>query len=328
MNLTYQEAGVDIDAGNELVRRIKRMTAGSKAKASAIGGFSGLFPMPKSAGQSFLSGCCDGVGTKLKIAFLLDKHDTVGIDLVAMNVNDLICVGAKPLFFLDYFACGSLDVGTAEKVIQGIFNGCEEAGAALLGGETAEMPGFYKDGEYDLAGFAVGWAPKKSVLDGKKVKAGDVLLGLPSSGFHSNGYSLVRKVFSEPEIRALGSELIAPTKIYVKPVLAALSKPSLKGAIKSIAHITGGGWYENIPRVLPRGFGVRVRKGSWPVPDIFRKLQVKGSVAEKEMYRTFNMGIGLVMVADKAKADRVKKEFAECHILGEIEKGMEGVVVQ
>src|SRR3989344_1901851 len=303
MNLTYQEAGVDIDAGNELVRRIKRMTAGSKAKASAIGGFSGLFPMPKSAGQSFLSGCCDGVGTKLKIAFLLDKHDTVGIDLVAMNVNDLICVGAKPLFFLDYFACGKLDVGTAEKVIRGIFNGCEESGCALLRGETAEMPGFYKEGEYDLAGFAVGWAAKKSVLDGKRVKAGDVLLGLPSSGFHSNGYSLVRKVFSEPEIRALGAELIAPTKIYVKPVLSVLEskKSVLKGAIKAVAHITGGGWYENIPRVIPRGFSVRVRKGSWPVLDIFKKLQAKGNVDETEMYRTFNMGIGLVMVADKAK---------------------------
>lgn len=330
MNITYKKAGVDINAGNELVRRIKLITAGSKASARAIGGFSGLFPMPKFSGRSFLSGCCDGVGTKLKIAFLLNKHDTVGIDLVAMNVNDLICAGAKPLFFLDYFACGKLDVGTAEKVIRGIFNGCEESGAALLGGETAEMPGFYKEGEYDLAGFAVGWAAKKSILDGKKIKAGDVLLGLPSSGFHSNGYSLVRKVFSETEIRALGAELIAPTKIYVKPVLSVLEskKPALKGAVKAIAHITGGGWYENIPRVIPQGFGVRVRKGSWPVLDIFNKLQAKGSVAEKEMYRTFNMGIGLVIVADKAKADRVKREFNECYVLGEIEKGREGVVIQ
>jgi len=322
--LTYQKSGVDIDAGNELVRRIKRMTAGSKVSSKAIGGFSGLFPLPKTSGPGFLSGCCDGVGTKLKIAFLLNKHDTVGIDLVAMNVNDLICVGAKPLFFLDYFACGKLEVGIAEKVIEGIYRGCEESGCTLLGGETAEMPGFYLHGEYDLAGFAVGWAPQKSIVDGKKVKAGDVLLGLPSSGFHSNGYSLVRKVFSESEIRALGAELIAPTYIYVKPVLAALKK----SGIKAIAHITGGGWYENIPRVIPKGFSVRVRKGSWPVLDIFNKLQAKGGVDEAEMYRTFNMGIGLVIVADKARADAVRKSFKECYVLGQIEKGGEGVTLQ
>src|SRR3989338_6770480 len=180
--LTYEKAGVNINAGNELVQRIKRIVAGSQKSAGAIGGFSGLCPLPKPLNQFLLSGCCDGVGTKLKIAFILDKHDTVGIDLVAMNVNDLICVGAKPLFFLDYFACGSLDVGIAEKVIQGIFNGCEEAGAALLGGETAEMPGFYKDGEYDLAGFAVGWADKNEILDPQRTKPGDVVIGLPSSG--------------------------------------------------------------------------------------------------------------------------------------------------
>ena len=323
MALTYEKAGVNIDAGNELVRRIKKIVAGSKLSSSAIGGFSGLFPLGSKYKNTFLSGCCDGVGTKLKLAFLLNKHDTVGIDLVAMNVNDLICTGAKPLFFLDYFACGKLEVDTAEQVIRGIHKGCEESDCALLGGETAEMPGFYPPGEYDLAGFAVGMVEKKDLIDRKSVKDGDILLGLPSSGVHSNGYSLVRKVFNDNELKALGAELLEPTKIYVRPILSLLSK---KGhGVKGIAHLTGGGWPENIPRVLPSGFRVEVRLGSWPILPIFDKIRAKGGIEENEMYRTFNMGIGLVLVVDKKKVDAVRKALKTTYLLGEIRKGGEGV---
>ncbi len=328
--LTYAQAGVSIDAGNELVRRIKKLVAASKKPNKAIGGFSGLYPLPKPLNNFLLSGCCDGVGTKLKIAEILNKHDTIGIDLVAMNVNDLICVGAKPLFFLDYFACGKLDVEVAEDVIRGIVRGCEESDCVLLGGETAEMPGFYKPGEYDLAGFALGLVGQKQVVDGKKIKAGDVVIGIPSSGFHSNGYSLVRKVFSEDEIRQYGKELLAPTRLYVRPVVKLLESKDKKvqGAVKAIAHITGGGWFENPPRVFPKGFQANLRLGSWQIHDIFTKLQKKGNVAHNEMFRTFNMGIGLMLVVDKNKADAVKKHFKDAVILGEMAKGSEGVVLK
>lgn len=319
--ITYQQAGVNIDAGNELVRRIKKIVSGSRLSRQAIGGFSGLYPLSK---NTFLSGCCDGVGTKLKIAFLLNKHDTVGVDLVAMNVNDLICTGAKPLFFLDYFACGKLDVGVAEQVIRGVQKGCEESGCALLGGETAEMPGFYEPGEYDLAGFAVGSVDRKDLINRKSIRAGDVVLGLPSSGIHSNGYSLVRKVFGEAELIEHGPELIAPTTIYVKPILAALKKP--EHGIKGIAHVTGGGWPENIPRVLPEGCQVQVERGSWTIPPIFKKIQDKGQISDAEMFRTFNMGIGLALVVDKSKVVSVQKVLKRARVLGEIKKGNRGVL--
>ncbi|OGR51574.1 MAG: phosphoribosylformylglycinamidine cyclo-ligase [Elusimicrobia bacterium RIFCSPLOWO2_02_FULL_39_32] len=321
---TYQESGVSIDAGNELVQRIKKIVSSSPLSSKAIGGFSGLFPLPKPLNSYYLSGCCDGVGTKLKIAFLLDRHDTVGIDLVAMNVNDLICTGAKPLFFLDYFACGKLDVDLAEKVILGIQKGCAESNCALLGGETAEMPGFYKEGEYDLAGFALGLLNKKSLLKKERIKQGDCLLGIPSSGLHSNGYSLVRKVFSEDELKKYGEELIAPTKIYVKKILSLLNK-SFGKSVKGIAHVTGGGWYENILRVFPKGFGIQIKKGSWKIQEIFERIQSQGNISDQEMFRTFNMGIGLILVVSKEQASKVMDFLGNAVLLGEVKKGKEEV---
>ncbi len=324
--ITYAQAGVNIDAGNELVNRIKKIVSASKRGKSSIGGFSGLYPLPKGFGKGYISGCCDGVGTKLKLAFLLNKHDTVGIDLVAMNVNDLICQGATPLFFLDYFGCGKLDVDTAESVIRGIYNGCEESGCVLLGGETAEMPGFYEAGEYDLAGFAVGILKDANLVNRKGVKAGDAVIGLASSGVHSNGFSLVRKIFSEEELKENGDALIAPTRIYVKKIMALLNNKKFKGAVKAIAHITGGGWPENPPRVVPKGFQFEFKKGSWPILDIYKKMQRRGNVEEAEMFRTFNMGIGLMLVVAADKADAVRAFLKEGYFIGHIAKGNAGVV--
>lgn len=328
MTTTYKQAGVSIHAGNELVRRIKKIVSGSPASLTAIGGFSGLFALPKKLENFYLAGCCDGVGTKLKIAFLLEKHDTIGIDLVAMNVNDLLCSGAQPLFFLDYFACGKLKVGIAEKVIRGIQTGCEESECILLGGETAEMPGFYKKGEYDLAGFAVGMVQRRSALDGKKIQPGDFVLGLPSSGVHANGFSLIRKIFSRRELLKFGAELLTPTRIYVKQVLPLLSTlhaqrlPLLKG----IAHITGGGWIENIPRLLPRGVQVEIKKGSWQVPEIFYRIQKKAQLSSLEMYKTFNMGIGLALVVAPERLARVSAVLKDGVILGKVTRGRAGVL--
>lgn len=301
--LTYKDAGVDIDAGAELVRRIAKMTSG-------IGGFGGLFPL----GDSYLVAGTDGVGTKLKLAFETGRHDTIGIDLVAMSVNDIITLGAKPLFFLDYYATSRLDVDLAEKVIKGIVDGCKQSDCALLGGETAEMPDFYKEGEYDLSGFAVGIVKKDSVIDGKNIVAGDVLIGLPSSGVHSNGFSLVRKVLDHSgssltdqlpgEAITLGEALMAPTVIYVKQVLDIIGK----GGVKGIAHITGGGFTDNIPRVFPKGLGAVIYEGSWKVLPVFKWIQQAGKIEDAEMRRTFNMGIGMVLVVSKESADTLLKE--------------------
>src|SRR3989339_1346254 len=253
--ITYKKPGVAIDAGNELVRRIKK-------KLPKIGGFGGLFPLEGT--NINLVSSTDGVGTKLKLAFLLNKHDTVGIDLVAMNVNDIICCGAKPLFFLDYFACGKLDVGLAEKVISGIKKGCDISGCALVGGETAEMPGFYPPGEYDLAGFSVGVLEKGKEITGKQIRPGDVLVGIPSSGPHSNGNSLIRKVFSKAELKKYGAQLLAPTRIYVKEVLKLLNAFRTP-VVHGIAHITGGSFYDKIERILPANIRVVINKNSWKV---------------------------------------------------------------
>lgn len=323
--LTYKDAGVDIDAGTELVRRIAKMTPG-------IGGFGGLFPF----GDSYLVAGTDGVGTKLKLAFDMDQHDTIGIDLVAMSVNDIITSGAKPLFFLDYFATSRLDVDQAEQVIKGIVDGCKQSECALLGGETAEMPGFYAPGEYDLSGFAVGSVKKDALVDGKKISAGDVLLGLPSSGVHSNGFSLVRKVLAKSGASlqdplpgadvTIGEALLAPTTIYVKQVLELLAKFEIKG----IAHITGGGFTDNIPRVFPKGLGVNVNVGSWEVLPIFKWLQEQGGVEDAEMRRTFNMGIGMVLIVSKDVAEALVSEdtsYGKVYRLGDIVKG-EGVTFQ
>lgn len=311
--ITYKKAGVDVDAGNALVDRIKKMTTG-------IGGFAGLFPMPKGLRDPQLVGCTDGVGTKLKIAFLSGVHHTVGIDLVAMNVNDLLCCGARPLFFLDYFACGRLNVDVAENVIKGIVEGCRQSACKLLGGETAEMPGFYEPGEYDLAGFATGVVEKSRIIDGRTIRAGDVLLGVPSSGFHSNGYSLIRKVVPEPELKQRWAEFLTPTTIYystLKPLLWG-KKPT---PIKGMAHITGGGFIDNIPRMLPKGLQAVVEKGSWPVPALFLEIQKRAQLPDEEMYRTLNMGIGLVLAVAPKDAAAVQKALKTSYPIGRIERG-------
>jgi phosphoribosylformylglycinamidine cyclo-ligase len=313
--LSYKDAGVDIDAGDALVERIKPLAKKTMREGvlAGIGGFGALFEVPKRYQEPVLVSGTDGVGTKLKLAFEWNMHDTVGIDLVAMSVNDVLVQGAEPLFFLDYFACGKLDVDTAAAVVGGIAKGCELSGCALIGGETAEMPGMYPAGEYDLAGFCVGAVEKSKILTGKNVQHGDVVLGLASSGVHSNGFSLVRKCIeragSNPPATLDGKPfkqaLMEPTRLYVKNVLAALAKhpdsPS-KGGIKALAHITGGGLLENIPRVLPEGLAAQLRKGSWPQTDLFAWLQKTAGIDDIEMNRTFNNGIGMVIVVNAHEA--------------------------
>lgn len=314
--ITYKKAGVDVDAGNALVDRIKKMSP-------VIGGFAGLYPLPKGYDEPMLVGCTDGVGTKLKIAFLADKHDTVGIDLVAMNVNDLLCCGAKPLFFLDYFACGKLKVDVAEKVIKGIVEGCRQSDCQLLGGETAEMPGFYEPDEYDLAGFATGVVEKAKVIDGRTVRAGDILLGLPSSGLHSNGYSLVRKVFSEKELAKRWKEFLEPTTIYVSALRPLIEMK--QGVIKGMAHITGGGFIDNIPRFFPKGLQARITDRSWPVPELFHEIQQKAKLPDTEMFRTLNMGIGLVMAVAPENVSVIEKHVKTVYPIGVVEEGSQGL---
>ena len=322
--ITYKKSGVDIDEANRFVRAIKPFTRG-------IGGFGGLFKFDtKNYQEPYLVSSTDGVGTKLKIAFLVGKHNTVGIDLVGMNVNDILCAGAKPLFFLDYIACGKIQKGVLVDVVKGIAEGCRQAGCSLVGGETAEMPGFYKDGEYDLAGFCVGAVDKLKVINGSKIKSGDYLVGIESSGPHSNGFSLIRKVFTKKELIKYADELLKPTRIYVKPILSLLSAIRYPlSAIKGITHITGGAFYDKIPRIIPKGLGIRVDKTSWPVPDIFRLIQEKGNVPESDMYRTLNMGIGLVLAVDKNWADKIilklKNSGLKSWIIGEVIKGKERV---
>ncbi|CAH8268660.1 unnamed protein product [Arabidopsis lyrata] len=325
-SLTYKDSGVDIDAGTELVKRIAKMAPG-------IGGFGGLFPL----GDDYLVAGTDGVGTKLKLAFETGIHDTIGIDLVAMSVNDIITSGAKPLFFLDYFATSRLDVDLAEKVIKGIVEGCRQSECALLGGETAEMPGFYAEGEYDLSGFAVGIVKKNAVINGKNIVAGDVLIGLPSSGVHSNGFSLVRRVLARSNLSlndalpggltTLGEALMAPTVIYVKQVLDIISR----GGVKGIAHITGGGFTDNIPRVFPDGLGAVIHTDAWELPPLFKWIQQSGRIEDMEMRRTFNLGIGMVMVVSPEAASRILQEAKNgdyvAYRVGEVING-EGVSYQ
>ncbi len=308
--LSYKDAGVDIVAGDELVERIKPLAKKTLREGvlAGIGGFGALFEVPKRYQEPVLVSGTDGVGTKLKLAFEWNMHDTVGIDLVAMSVNDVLVQGAEPLFFLDYFACGKLDVDTAAAVVGGIAKGCELSGCALIGGETAEMPGMYPAGEYDLAGFAVGAVEKSKILTGQNVQVGDVVLGLASSGVHSNGFSLVRKCIERAGTDApamldgqpFRQAIMAPTRLYVKNVLAALAQHP----IKALAHITGGGLLENIPRVLPQGLAAHLQKGSWPQTELFAWLQKTAGIDDTEMNRTFNNGIGMVVVisADHAPA--------------------------
>lgn len=330
-NITYKSSGVDITKANRLIKDIKKLVDTTRVKGSmdSIGGFGGFFdPAASGVKNPLLVASTDGVGTKLKIAQAADKHDTIGIDLVAMCVNDVLCSGARPLFFLDYFAAGTLDAKVWNKVLEGIVNGCRQAGCALLGGETAEMPGMYKKGEYDLAGFTVGAVDRTRVIDGKNIKDGDVLLGLESNGLHSNGYSLVRKLFTASEIKKHSKLFLKPTLIYVKPFLEVGKKVKIKGA----ANITGGGFFDNVPRALPSGVGAVIKRGSWKLPEVFDLIKKKAKVSERELYRTLNMGIGMVLVLsakDAKKAQEVfKKKFKlNSYVIGRVTKGKREVKI-
>ncbi|MCI7656674.1 phosphoribosylformylglycinamidine cyclo-ligase [Anaerotignum sp.] len=338
---SYKAAGVDITAGYQAVELMKKhiartVTAGAM---SDIGGFGGLFEMDLTGiTKPVLVSGTDGVGTKLKLAFLMDKHDTVGIDCVAMCVNDIICCGAKPLFFLDYIAVGKNFPEKVAAIVSGVAEGCVQSGASLIGGETAEMPGFYPEDEYDLAGFAVGVVDKDKILDNKTMEAGDVVIALPSSGVHSNGFSLVRRVFdvenadiktplAELGGKSLGETLLAPTKIYVKPMLALFEEVK----VKAVSHITGGGFYENIPRSIPKGFGAKIDKSALRIPPIFKLLAEKGNIPERDMFNTFNMGVGMSVVVAKADAEKaleiLKANGEDAYIMGEIIPSEEGVVI-
>ena len=317
-SLSYRDAGVDIDAGDQLVENIKPFAKRTMRPEvlGDLGGFGALVEISKKYQNPVLVSGTDGVGTKLKLAFEWDIHHTVGIDLVAMSVNDILVQGAEPLFFLDYFACGKLDVARATDVIKGIAKGCEQSGCALIGGETAEMPGMYPEGEYDLAGFAVGVVEKSKVINGRSIRPGDVVLGLASNGAHSNGYSLIRKIIerSNPDLdtefdggQTLRQAVIAPTRLYVKPILAALEKFEIKG----MAHITGGGLTENIPRVLPENCVAQIDAQSWPLPKLFQWLQQAGNVEQQEMYRTFNCGIGMAVIVPAEQAEAAQAFLTE-----------------
>lgn len=312
--LTYKTAGVDIKQADVFVQSIrglvqKTMMPAAVQKHKAFGS---LFDLTKiKCKNPVLVASTDGVGTKLLIAKYVNTHDTVGIDLVAMNVNDVLCAGARPLFFLDYIACGKVRPPVLKEVVKGIAKGCQLAGCSLIGGETAEMPGLYNEDEYDLAGFAVGVAEKSKIIDGSTIEKGDILIGLESSGLHSNGFSLVRKVFSFPEQKKLAKELLCPTRIYVKEVLPVLEKFHVKG----VAHITGGAFYEKLTKIIPEGKCALVYKGSWPVPKIFSLVQNKGSVPEEDMYTTFNMGIGMVLIVRPKDAEPVRKMLASKKVM-------------
>ncbi|MEX2415588.1 MAG: phosphoribosylformylglycinamidine cyclo-ligase [Paenibacillaceae bacterium] len=339
MSDAYKQAGVDITAGNEAVERMKKHVKRTfrPEVLSGIGGFGGLFGLDKDKYEEpvLVSGT-DGVGTKLKLAFAMDRHDTIGIDAVAMCVNDIVVSGAEPLFFLDYLACDKVIPGKIEAIVAGIAEGCVQSGCALIGGETAEMPGMYSEGEYDIAGFSVGIVDKKKMIDGSKIKAGDVVIGLASSGIHSNGYSLVRKLLLEQSgykltdrvdvlDAVLGDVLLTPTKIYVKTVVSLMNKVTLKGLV----HITGGGFIENIPRVLPDSVNVEIDYGTWPILPIFDLLQSKGAITNNDMFRTFNMGIGMVIVVSEEQAEETLKVATElgeeAYRIGQVTEGT-GVV--
>jgi len=336
--LSYKDAGVDIDAGDALVERIKPLARKTMREGvlAGIGGFGALFEVPKRFKEPVLVSGTDGVGTKLKLAFEWDMHDTVGIDLVGMSVNDVLVQGAEPLFFLDYFACGKLDVDTAAAVVGGIARGCELSGCALIGGETAEMPGMYPPGEYDLAGFCVGVVEKSKILTGRDVCPGDVVLGLASSGVHSNGFSLVRKCLERAgddlpatlDGQTFRQALMAPTRLYVKSVLATLAAHP----VKALAHITGGGLLENIPRVLPEGLAAHLQKGSWPQSQLFAWLQATAGISDQEMNRTFNNGIGMVVVVAATDAQAVaatlRAQGETVYAIGAIASRGDGAPVQ
>ena len=342
MGKSYKDAGVDISLANQIVKKIKPLISKTSIPGvlGGIGGFGGLFSL---TGQKYkepvLVSSTDGVGTKLKIAFALNKHDTVGIDLVAMSVNDIIVCGAKPLFFLDYISIGKLSKKVVVELIKGITEGCKMADCALLGGETAEMPGFYPEGEYDLAGFAVGIVEKSKIIDGREIKKGDSVIGIASNGLHSNGFSLVRKVLLESKKykigdkipsfeKSLGEELLKPTSIYVSPVLHLLEKYKILG----IAHITGGGIVENIPRILPEEVSIQINQKSWAKPSIFTFIQKEGEISDEEMYRTFNMGIGMVLIVSDRESEKILEELrimgCDSCLIGKVIKGNKQIIIR
>lgn len=339
--LTYRDAGVDIDAGNLSVKLIKDSVKATYRQEvlGDLGGFGGLFAMSTKYKEPVLVSGTDGVGTKLRLAFILDKHDTIGQDAVAMCVNDILVQGAEPLFFLDYLAVGKLEPEQVADVVKGVANACKESGCALIGGETAEMAGFYAEGEYDIAGFAVGAVEKSKIITSEKVKAGDVILGLPSSGVHSNGYSLVRKIvfdvkgFKGDEYidelgKTIGEELLTPTRLYPKSCLPLIEKFDIHGMV----HVTGGGYYENIPRALPEDMGAEIDATSWPVPPIFNLLKEWGNVDWHEMYRTFNMGIGMIIIASADEAEKIKADLQArneaVYEIGKVTQGSHEVIVK
>ncbi len=339
---SYKDAGVDITAGYKAVELMKQHIARTMTKGSMsdIGGFGGLFELDLTGiAKPVLVSGTDGVGTKLKLAFIMDKHDTVGIDCVAMCVNDIICCGAKPLFFLDYIACGKNVPERIADIVSGVAEGCVQSGAALIGGETAEMPGFYPVDEYDLAGFSVGVVDRDKVVDNKSITQGDVIIALPSSGVHSNGFSLVRKVFDveNADIKApcealggksIGETLLTPTKIYVKPMLALFEAVKVKG----VSHITGGGFYENIPRTIPEGYGAKIQKSSIRILPIFDLIAKTGNIPERDMFNTYNMGVGMSVIVAKEDADKalevLKANGEDAYIIGEVVKSEEGVIIE
>ena len=330
--ISYKDAGVDIEKGDSFVQAIKPMVESTFRPdvVTGLGGFAGCVSLSlERYKKPILVSSTDGVGTKLKIAFMMDRHDTIGIDLVAMCVNDIVVTGARPLFLLDYLATSQLDPARGKAVVEGIVKGCMEAECSLIGGETAEMPGFYKKGEYDLAGFAVGIVENAELIDGTRVTVGDKVIGIASSGLHSNGFSLARKVFPERELKGeTGRRLLRPTRIYTPVLLRALRTIP----IKAMAHITGGGFYDNIPRVLPEGRGARIQRGSWPVLDIFRAIQRRGSIGDREMFRTFNMGVGMVVVVDGDAAPAAVRLFESLRCpawrIGTIVSGRREVVLE
>ncbi len=337
---SYAAAGVDITAGYKAVELMKKYVARTVTEGvcSDVGGFGGLFELPEGLKKPVLVSGTDGVGTKLKLAFIMDKHDTVGIDCVAMCVNDVICSGAKPLFFLDYIACGKNVPERIADIVKGVAEGCVQSGSALIGGETAEMPGFYPVDEYDLAGFSVGVVDKEKILNNKEMQEGDVIIALPSSGVHSNGFSLVRKVFDVENAdiktplerlggKSIGETLLTPTKIYVKPILALLEEVKVKG----ISHITGGGFYENIPRSIPDGLGAKVNKSAVKILPIFTLLQETGNIPERDMFNTFNMGVGMSVVVNKEDTEKaieiLKANGEDAYIIGEIIKSDDKIII-
>ena len=335
MPIDYKQAGVDVEAGYEAVKLMKRhiKTTFDENVLGDVGSFGGLYSIAGfNMREPVLVSGTDGVGTKLKLAFALDKHDTVGIDLVAMCANDIICQGAKPLFFLDYMATGKLLPEKAAQIVAGIADGCRQAGCALIGGETAEMPGFYSEGEYDLAGFCVGIVDKSEIIDGKSIKSGDVLIGLKSSGVHSNGFSLVRKLFGDDSAalakkyegldKSIGETLLTPTKIYVEDIAKLQGNVKIKG----MSHITGGGFIENIPRMLPEGLCAKIDVASYEVPQIFKTMQGISGMENAKMYNTFNMGIGMVLAVDANDAEKVTEILPDSVVIGEIAEG-EGVLL-